>query len=130
MNISNLMKSVCFCDIETTIRKYKVGNDTSNYKRTYQILCNIKPTYEFFDMTVGVKCSREGNIIVSNLHLGSLSDLAGRRFTIDPDCNISNIEAAGHIIYQVTEYNYRNEGESLSDLYEDMMDLQKAKIIR
>ena len=49
------------------------------FENTFNSLRTVKPTFDYFDMIIEVK-ENNGKIYVSNTHLGSLADLAGRRY--------------------------------------------------
>nr|MBP7471507.1 hypothetical protein [Prevotella sp.] len=131
MNVKDLMKSITFNDIKDVILANPI-QDIDNYKKTFDELCSVKPSFGYFDMTIEVKRNKEGKISVSNTHLGALSDLAGRRVKIDSKSNLSDAEVAGNIIFQITAHSYDTERykDNLSDWDEDMMNPQKSRIVR
>ena len=89
----------------------------------------IKPTFDYFDMIIEVK-EKNGKIHVSNTHLGSLADLAGRRYKKQE--NIPDNVFAAHCLYQITVHTYETERykDHLDEWDDDMMNPQKARIVR
>lgn len=131
MNVRDLMNSIEFDAIKEIILKNPI-QDIKNYEETYNELRTMKPSFGYFDMTIEVKRNKEGKVTVSNTHLGALSDLAGRRFKVDEKSNLTTEEVAGNIIFQITAHSYDTERykDNLSDWDEDMMNPQKARIVR
>ena len=123
MSIQELMKSVRLEDIEKALRQsYHELKDFQSYERTFNILRTVQPTFDYFDMVIGVK-RRKDHVMVTNTHLGSISDLAGRTVDINKDDQLTPTEAAAHIVYQITAHGYDTTRykDNLDDWDEDMM---------
>lgn len=133
MNIKELMKSVKFEDVQAILDKeYPDSTITKeDYKKTFDELSNIKPTFDYFDMIIELK-RVNGSLRVTNTHLGSVSDLAGRRYKVDHKLNLRDIEIASHCLYQIVAHCYDTVRykDNLEDWDENMMNPQKARIVR
>lgn len=125
------MTKVSFKEVSEVLKKlYPI--ETANmeeFESTFNSLRTVKPTFDYFDMIIEVK-EKNGKIYVSNTHLGSLTDLAGRRFKIQG--NMSETVVAAHCLYQITVYTYETERykDHLDEWDDDMMNPQKARIVR
>lgn len=133
MNLKELMKSVKFEEVKTILDKeYPDSRITDeDYKKTFKELRNIKPTFDYFDMVIELK-KTNGGLRVTNTHLGSVSDLAGRRYKVDGKLGLSNTEIASHCLYQIVAHSYDTVRykDNLEDWDENMMNPQKARIVR
>lgn len=132
MNTQELMKAVHFDDIKPYLIELRPGlSDLQAYEKTYVTLRDIVPTFSYFDMVIRISRKQE-KIIVTNTHLGALSDLAGRRIQISAENPISLPEAAAGLVDQITQYGYDTEKykDHLDDWDSDMMDPQKARNLR
>ena len=69
-----------------------------------------------------------GDIAITNLHVGSLGDILTYPIDVDPDLNISKIQLMDAILKELSSEGF-NESEA-SDFWSDFDNLQKAKIIR
>ncbi len=131
--IKELMKSQDFNAVKEVLRKeYKDIKDIKSFEDTFETICRINPTYDYFDSIILIK--KSGNAVrVTNTHLGSLSDLAGRNYK--KESGITDVEAAAHSLYQIVAHTYETERykDHLSDWEDDMGDFmnpQKARIVR
>ena len=92
----------------------------------YQKLREIKPEYGA-SKRIQVKLV-DGDIAITNLHVGSLGDILTYTIDIDPDLNISKIQLMDAILKELSSDGF-SESEA-SDFWSDFDNLQKAKIIR
>ena len=91
----------------------------------YQKLSETKPEYgSSRHIQVNVV---DGNIAITNLHVGSLGDILSYPIDVNPDWNISKVQLLDAILDELA--NGITESEA-SDFWSDFDNLQKAKIIR
>ena len=130
-SIKDLMNKVSFDEVSEILKKlYPIEiENIKEFEDTFNSLRTIKPTFDYFDMIIEVK-ENNGKIYVSNTHLGSLADLAGRRYKKQE--NIPNNVFAAHCLYQITVHTYETERykDHLDEWDDDMMNPQKARIVR
>ena len=128
MNIKDLMKSVDFENLRPLLALHNDCNIDACH-HTYDAICAIHPTFDFFELFVEVK-KLNNRIVVSNTHLGSLSDIAGRRF--HADSQLSDNEVAANVIFHLTANSYDADAynDALSYTDDDMMNPQTAKVVR
>ena len=69
----------------------------------------------------------DGNIAITNLHVGSLGDILSYPIDVNPDWSISKVQLLDAILDELA--NGFTESEE-SDFWNDFDNLQKAKIIR
>ena len=69
-----------------------------------------------------------GEVAVYNVHIGSLGDIVTYPIDVDPDLQVTKIQLLDAILAEITSKNY-GEAEQ-SEFWNDMTNLQKAKIIR
>ena len=69
-----------------------------------------------------------GEVAVYNVHIGSLGDIVAYPIDVDPDLQVTKIQLLDAILAEMTSQNY-DEAEQ-SEFWNDMTNLQKAKIIR
>ena len=123
MRIQELMKTVRFDDVKNTLKEsdFKL-KELKEYEKTFNVLRNIKPTFDYFNMIINVK-RLNGHVMVTNTHLGSISDLAGRTVKIRKEDHFTSAEAAAHIIYQITAHGYDTVRykDNLEEWDDDMM---------
>ena len=103
-----------------------VDSEQYSDNELYQKLCDTKPEYGF-SRHIQVKVV-DGNIAITNLHVGSLGDILANPIDIDPDLNISKIQLLDAILKKKSNGGF-TEADS-DDFWDDMMDLRKAKNIR
>ena len=92
----------------------------------YQMLREIKPEYGS-SKHIQVKVVN-GEIAITNCHVGSLGDILTYPIDVDPDLNISKIQLMDAILKELSADGF-TESEA-SDFWSDFDNLQKAKIIR
>ena len=92
----------------------------------YQELLKVKPEYGF-SRHIEVKMVN-GEVAVYNVHIGSLGDIVTYSIDVDPDLQVTKIQLLDAILAEMTSQNY-DEAEQ-TEFWNDMTNLQKAKIIR
>ena len=70
----------------------------------------------------------DGNVAVTNAHVGSLGDILTYPIDIEPDLNMSKVQLLDAILHELSSNGF-SESEK-SDFWSDFDNLQKAKIIR
>ncbi len=130
-SIKDLMTKVSFEKVSEILKELypQEAANMEEFENTFNSLRTIKPTFDYFDMIIEVK-ENNGKIHVSNTHLGSLADLAGRRYKKQAD--MPEAAVAAHCLYQITVHVYETERykDHLDEWDDDMMNPQKARIVR
>ena len=103
-----------------------VGAEQYADSHLYQELLKVKPEYGS-SRSIEVKLA-DGNIVVTNVHVGSHGDIVTYRIDIDPELKISKIQLLDAILREMSPEGF-NETDR-SDFWTEMTNLQKAKIIR
>ena len=103
-----------------------VGAEQYADSQLYQELLKVKPEYGS-NRSIEVKLV-DGNIVVTNVHVGSHGDIVTYRIDIDPELKISKIQLLDAILREMSTEGF-NETDR-SDFWTEMTNLQKAKIIR
>lgn len=90
---------------------------------------DLKPTFGFIDTVIDVKML-DGRLNVSNMHLGSTSDLMSHRLVVAPDVRASEQEILAACVYQLVAHEalwvkYRDDDE-----FDDIDNPQTARIVR
>ena len=70
----------------------------------------------------------DGNIIVSGVHVGSLSDILTYSIDVAPNLNVSNTQLLDAILKELENDGFAAPDQE--DFWSDFDNLQKAKIIR
>jgi hypothetical protein len=70
----------------------------------------------------------DGEIAITNVHVGSLGDIITYPIDVDPDLNISKVLLLDAILHELSTNGFSDCEES--DFWSDFDNLQKAKIIR
>ena len=111
-----------------TLRELINSVDSEQYSdnQLYQKLHDIKPEYGS-SKHIQVKVV-DGDISITNLHVGSLGDIVAYPRDVDPDLNISKSQLMDAILKELSSDGF-TETEA-SDFWSDFDNLQKAKIIR
>ena len=111
-----------------TLRELLLSVDAERYadSRLFQELLRVKPEFGS-NRSIGVKLVN-GNVAVTNAHIGSLGDVITYRIDVDPELRISKIQLLDAILKEMSSDGF-NETEQ-SDFWTEMTNLQKAKIIR
>lgn len=103
-----------------------VNTDQYSDNPLYQKLCNTKPDYGYL-RRIKVK-EENGQLIITNTHIGSLGDVLTYVIDVAPDLNISKVQLLDAILQEMSKGGFSEEEET--SFWNDFDDLQKAKIIR
>ena len=103
-----------------------VGAEQYADSQLYQELLKVRPEYGS-NRSIEVKLV-DGNIVVTNVHVGSHGDIITYRIDVDPELKISKTQLLDAILREMSTEGF-NETD-LSDFWTEMTNLQKAKIIR
>jgi len=111
-----------------TLRELIQSVDSEQYSDSplFQKLCETKPEYGS-DIRIQVKLV-DGEMAITNVHVGSMGDIITYPIDVDPDLNISKVQLLDAILHELSSNGFSDSEES--DFWDDMMDLRKAKIIR
>ena len=111
-----------------TLRELLLSVDAERYadSQLYQELLKVKPEYGS-NRSIEVKLV-DGNIIVTNVHVGSLGDVVTYRIDVDPELKVSKIQLLDAILKEMSTEGFNETDQS--DFWTEMTNLQKAKIIR
>ena len=69
-----------------------------------------------------------GEVAVYNVHIGSLGDIVTYPIDVDPDLQVTKIQLLDAILAEMSSQHYDETEET--EFWNDMTNLQKAKIIR
>ena len=86
----------------------------------------IKPEYGS-NRRIQVKLLN-GDIAITNVHVGSMGDIITYPIDVDPDLNISKVQLLDAILHEISSNGFSDSEES--DFWDDFDNLQKAKIVR
>ena len=103
-----------------------VDSEQYSDNQLYQKLSEIKPEYGS-SKHIQVKVV-DGEIAITNLHVGSLGDILTYPIDVDPDLNISKIQLLDAILHELSSDGFTDEEQD--EFWNDFDNLQKAKIIR
>ena len=111
-----------------TLRELIQSVDSEQYSESpiYQKLCETKPEYGS-NRHIHVKLV-DGEIAITNVHVGSLGDIIAYPIDVDPDLNISKVLLLDAILHELSTNGFSDCEES--DFWSDFDNLQKAKIVR
>ena len=111
-----------------TLRELIQSVDSEQYSESplYQKLCETKPEYGS-NRHIHVKLV-DGEIAITNVHVGSLGDIITYPIDVDPDLSISKVLLLDAILHELSTNGFSDCEES--DFWSDFDNLQKAKIIR
>ena len=111
-----------------TLRELIQSVDSEQYSESqlYQKLCKTKPEYGS-NRRIQVKLV-DGEIAITNVHVGSLGDIITYPIDVDPDLNISKVLLLDAILHELSTNGFSDCEES--DFWSDFDNLQKAKIVR
>ena len=111
-----------------TLRELINSVDSEQYNESplYQKLCETKPEYGS-NRRIQVKLV-DGEIAITNVHVGSLGDIITYPIDVDPDLNISKVLLLDAILHELSTNGFSDYEES--DFWSDFDNLQKAKIVR
>ena len=111
-----------------TLRELLLSVDVEQYadSQLYHELLKVKPEYGS-NRSIEVKLV-DGNIIVTNVHVGSLGDVVTYRIDVDPELKVSKIQLLDAILKEMSTEGFNETDQS--DFWTEMTNIQKAKIIR
>ena len=111
-----------------TLRDLLLSVNPEQYadSQLYQELLKVKPEYGS-NRSIEVKLA-DGNIIVTNVHVGSHGDVVTYRIDVDPELKVSKIQLLNAILKEMSTEGFNETAQS--DFWTEMTNLQKAKIIR
>lgn len=111
-----------------TLRELLLSVDAEAYASIplYKELLKVKPEYGS-SRRIEVKL-RNGDIAVSNAHVGSLGDIVTYPIDVDSELQISKVQLLDAILKEISAHGFSESEET--DFWNDMTNLQKAKIIR
>lgn len=111
-----------------TLRELLQSVDAEAYASIplYKELLKVKPEYGS-SRRIEVKL-RNGDIAVSNAHVGSLGDIITYPIDVAPNLNVSKTQLLDAILHELSSNGFSDS--EASDFWSDFDNLQKAKIIR
>ena len=111
-----------------TLRELLLSVNPEQYadSQLYQELLKVKPEYGS-NRSIGVKLM-DGNIVVTNVHVGSLGDIITYRIDVAPELKVSKIQLLDAILREMSTEDFNETAQS--EFWTEMTNLQKAKIIR
>ncbi len=105
---------------------YAVNAEDYASNPLYQELLKTKPEYGS-GVRIVVK-QKDGELIVSNVHIGSLGDMLAAHIDINPELQITKTQLLDAILKEMSHEGFTDA--DADDFWDDMMDLRKAKNIR
>ena len=111
-----------------TLRELLQSVDAEAYASIplYEKLLKTKPEYGS-DNRIEVKVLN-GEIAVSNVHIGSLGDIVACPVDVAPDLQVTKMQLLDAILKEMSHEGFTET--DADDFWDDMMDLRKAKNIR
>jgi len=111
-----------------TLRELINSVDSEQYGDSvlYQKLRETKPEYGS-NRCIQVKLVN-GEVAITNVHVGSLGDILTYQIDVAPDLNISKIQLLDAILHELSSDGFNESDEA--DFWDDFDNLQKAKIVR
>ena len=103
-----------------------VGSEQYSDNTLFQKLRETKPEYGSSRHIV-VKLLN-GEVVVTNAHVSSLGDILAYPIDVDPDLQVTKVQLLDLILNEIASDGY-TEGEQ-SEFWDDMTNLQKARIVR
>ena len=117
-----------FYEYSMTLRELLQSVDAEAYASIplYDELLKTKPEYGSSNR-IKVKVLN-GEIAVSNVHVGSLGDIVACPIDVAPDLQVTKMQLLDAILNEMSHEGFTET--DADDFWDDMMDLQKAKIVR
>ena len=111
-----------------TFRELINSVDSEQYSDSalYQKLRDTKPEYGS-NRRIEVKLLN-GEVTITNVHVGSLGDILTYPIDVEPDLNISKVQLLDEILHELSSDGFSDSDESA--FWDDFDNLQKAKIVR
>jgi len=112
-----------------TIRELINSVDSERYSDSplFLQLIQTKPEYGM-NHRIRVALSENGEIAITNCHVGSLGDIITYPIDVAPELNITKVQLLDAILHELSTNGF-SESEA-TDFWSDFDNLQKAKIIR
>ena len=92
----------------------------------YQRLRETKPEYGS-NRRIEVKLVN-GEVTITNVHIGSLSDILTYPIDVAPDLQVTKMQLLDEILREMSSNTFSDEEQA--EFWDDFDNLQKAKIIR
>ena len=117
-----------FYEYSMTLRELLQSVDAEAYASIplYEKLLKTKPEYGSSNR-IKVKVLN-GEIVVSNVHVGSLGDIVACPIDVAPDLQVTKMQLLDAILKEMSHEEFTET--DADDFWDDMMDLRKAKNIR
>jgi len=117
-----------FYEYSMTLRELLQSVDAEAYANVplFEELLNTKPEYGSGNR-IKVKLIN-GEIAVSNVHVGSLGDIVACPIDVAPDLLVTKMQLLDSILKEMSHEGFTDA--DADDFWDDMMDLRKAKNIR
>ena len=111
-----------------TLRELINSVDSEQYSDSalYQKLCETKPEYGS-NRRIEVKLVN-GEIAITNAHLGCLGDILTYQIDVAPDLQVTKMQLLDKILKEMSSNTFSDEEQA--EFWDDFDNLQKAKIIR
>ena len=95
----------------------------------YKNLCIFNIFSQFDEKNEEKRCSEDnGQLVITNAHIGSLDDILTYVIEVAPELNISKVQLLNAILQEMSKGGFSEDEESA--FWDDFDNLQKAKIIR
>ena len=69
-----------------------------------------------------------GEVTITNVHIGSLGDILTYPIDVDPDLQVTKMQLLDEILREMSSNTFSDEEQA--EFWDDFDNLQKAKIIR
>ena len=111
-----------------TLRELIQSVDSEQYSDSslYQKLCETKPEYGS-NRRIQVTLV-DGEIAITNVHVGSLGDIITYPIDVDADLQVTKMQLLDAILHEISSNGFSDS--EVSDFWDDFDNLQKAKIAR
>jgi len=111
-----------------TLRELINSVDSEQYgdSALYQKLRETKPEYGS-NRHIQAKLEN-GEVTITNVHVGSQGDIITYPIDVNPDLNISKVQLLDTILHELSSDGFTDSDES--DFWDDFDNMQKAKIVR
>ncbi len=123
-NARRLMQSAS----NMTLRELINSVDSEQYSESalYQRLRETKPEYGS-NRRIQVKLVN-GEVTITNVHVGSLGDILTYQIDVAPDLQVSKMQLLDEILKEMSSNTFSDEEQA--EFWDDFSNLHKAKIIR
>ena len=111
-----------------TLRELINSVDSEQYSDSalYQKLCETKPEYGS-NRRIEVKLVN-GEIAITNAHLGCLGDILTYQIDVAPDLQVTKMQLLDEILKEMSSNTFSDEEQA--EFWDNFYNLQKAKIVR